>query len=123
MSACGEIAGQSSVYIDWLFRPIEKKTYNLSLSLKYYPTPTVPDSVSYFGDVERGDGVRECGDVDGNGNANSYESECRVNNWREEREGDHGKEGRGEVEEKGESASTSYPAGSHACINIMYACY
>lgn len=129
VSACGEIAAQSSVYIGWLFRPIEKTAYNLSLSLKYYPTPIDIDSC--FGDFERGDeqgnyGDRVGYDVNGNGNANSFESEYRVSNWREEGEGrggNHGEEGRGEVEEKGESASSSYPTGSHACIDIMYVCY
>jgi hypothetical protein len=114
VSACGEIAEQSSVYVDWLFRPIEKKTYNLSLSIKYYPTPINVDA--YFGDFESGDekgnyGDREGDDVNGNENANIYESEYKVNNWREEREekeGDDGEVERGDGEEKGGFAFASF---------------
>jgi hypothetical protein len=122
VSACGEIAEHSSVYIDWLFRPIEKKTYDLSLSIKYSPTPITSDS--YFGDSESGDekgndGDREGDDINGNGkiegngngNANIYESEYKVNDWREEREereGDNGEVERGDGEEKGRSSFTSF---------------
>jgi hypothetical protein len=123
VSACGEIAEQSSVYVDWLFRPIEKKTYNLSLSIKYYPTPINVDS--YFGDFESGDekgnyGDREGDDINGNGNANIYECEYEVKNWREEREereGDNGKIERGDGEEKGGSAYTSY-TGHHVYLCV-----
>lgn len=130
MSACGEIAEHSSVYVDWLFRPIEKKTYNLSLSIKYYPTPI--DSDSYFGDFERSDEKgnyddRESDDTNGNGNiegngigsVNIYESEYKVNNWREEREErerDGGEVERGDGEEKGGSAFTSFAG------NYLYLC-
>ena len=135
MSACGEIAAQSSVYIDWLFRPIEKKTYNLSLSLKYYPTPIHFDS--YFGAFERSDeqgnyGDREGDDIhgngDSNGNANSYESEYKINDWREareerERERDHVEEGRGDGEEKGGSALTSFNTGYYLYVSVCFQNY
>lgn len=124
MSACGEIAEQSSVYVDWLFRPIEKKTYDLSLSIKYYPTPINVDS--YFGDFESGDEKGNYGDREGdniNGNGNIYKSEYKVNNWREEREereGDDGEGERGDGEEKGGFAFTSFNTGRHLHMCISY---
>ena len=135
MNPCGEIPALSSVYLDWSFHPIERKTYDLTISIKYFPTPIDID----FGDFEGQD--KQGNFCDGNSDdKNGYESEhgnrnfneSRIDNWREEREEREGRGGRGggegegegegegggEGEEKGGSASTSFSTGRKLLITF-----
>ena len=132
MNPCGEIPALSSVYLDWYFHPIERKTYDLTLSIKYSPTLIDID----FGDFESND---EKGNFyDGNGyDKNGHESEqndrnineSKIDYWREREGGGGGggEEGEG-GEEKGGSAYTSFSTGNdtfifHALTSTLYLIY
>ena len=113
VNPCGEIPALSSVYLEWYFHPLEMKTYNLALSIKYYPSPTDIN----FGDFEKNDGQGNFGDGEdgtrnGNGSGSGNVKDYRFDNWREEREG--------VVEvQKEASALKSCPTGEHHSTLIL----
>ena len=113
VNACGEIPAQSSVYLDWYFHPLEKKAYDLALSVKYYPTPIDLD----FGDFGRQDDQGNIGDREGD-NRSVYGNENRLDDRRVERDGGREEEGGGE--EKGGSAFTSFTTGHHHSIYYLF---